>query len=283
MAQEYSAADRTVLAGAAPGVTVLAIDENLGYSASVNLGMRHAMAAGASWVLLLNNDATATPTCVARCLAEAERYERVATVGPAVVYRDRPERLWFAGARLHRGLAVVWHKGYRTPSSAPPASADTDYVPGCCALVSCDAWRDVGPLRDDYFMYFEDAEWGERARAARWRVRYLGEVLCEHAMAASSGTSGSRYLSENAAYYLARNPLRFARETPTRGLRLARTLGALVIWTAYNLTRISPRMWRTSGLALLEGLRDGWRGDMGRRGSREPARARARPQHRGER
>jgi len=265
IAQEYSTDDLAVLAEGAPGATVLAIEENLGYAASVNLGVRRAMDEGADWVLLMNNDATVSPECVARCLDEAGRVERAAVVGPAVSYRDRPDRLWYAGARLHHELAIVWHEGYRARSASPPPSRDTDYVPGCCALVSCAAWRDVGELREDFFMYFEDAEWGERARSAGWRVRYLGEVLCEHAMAASSGTSGSRYLGANAAYYLARNPLRFARETPAPALRRTRTFGSLVVWSAYNATRIRPAQWATVGRALLEGVRDGWRGDMGRR------------------
>ncbi len=265
VAQEYSPEDLARLVGACPQATIVPVAENLGYASATNLGVRRAIETGAEWVLLVNNDATVDPECVERCLAEALRMPRTAVVGPAVAYRNRPERLWYAGARLHRTLGIVWHEGFRAPRSTPPPSADTDYVPGCCALVSCAAWRDVGPLRADYFMYFEDAEWGERARAAGWRIRYLGEVLCEHEVGASSGTGGSRYLSANAAYYLARNPVRFARETRPPWLRASRTFGCVVVWTAYNATRVRPAEWGTVGHALVTGLRDGWTGQMGAR------------------
>lgn len=274
VAQEYCDEDLATIKAASPRTTVVAVDENLGYAAAVNLGVRRAIEAGAEWVLLVNNDATVFPECVGHCLQEARRRPRTAVVGPAVAYRSRPERLWYAGGRLQRELAVVWHSGFRSPRSSPPPSSATDYVPGCCALVSCDAWREVGPLREDFFMYFEDVEWGERARAAGWHVRYLGEVLCEHEVAASSGTGGSRYLSANAAYYLARNPVRFARETRPLALRRSRTFGAVAIWSAYNATRVRPSQWATVGRALLAGVRDGWRGSMGPRPTRAGARSR---------
>ena len=44
-----------------PAVTLIEAPANLGYSAGNNLGLRHALAAGARWMLLLNNDATVDP------------------------------------------------------------------------------------------------------------------------------------------------------------------------------------------------------------------------------
>lgn len=268
--QEYSSEDLASLSAAMPGHTPISLEANIGFAAAVNLGMARAIELGASWVLLMNNDATAAPECVERCLLEAGRHERVAAVGPAVAYTHDPARLWFAGAAQSRSLAVVWHRGHFAKRSRPPASADSDYIPGCCVLISTAAWQEVGPLREDFFMYYEDADWGERARLAGWRLRYLGEVLCDHAMAVSSGQGGSRYLTENTAYYLARNPLRYAREAPTAALRRKRTLGILTIWTAYNLTRIKPAQWSTVGRACAEGLIDGWTGRMGRRDAKSP-------------
>lgn len=267
IAQQLSPGDLARLAPVMEGHDLVTLDDNVGFAAAVNLGISRARAGGATWVLVMNNDATAAPTCVERCLEEVDRSERIAAVGPAVVYAHDTGRLWFAGAAQSRALAIVWHRGYFAKASRPPPSADCDYVPGCCVLVSLAAWDDVGPLREDYFMYYEDAEWGERARSAGWRLRYLGEVLCVHAMAASTGEGGSRYLNESTAYYLARNPLRYAREAPTTLLRVSRTLGILTIWTAYNLTRIKPAEWKTVGRACAEGMRDGWLGRMGRRGT----------------
>jgi GT2 family glycosyltransferase len=265
VAQDYEPEDLRTLEHALAGHEVIALEDNIGFAAAVNLAMGRALACGADWVLLLNNDATIDPSCVERCLAEASRHQRVAAVGPAIAYAHDPSRLWFAGAAQSRWLAVVWHRGHFARPGRLPASADSDYIPGCCVLVAASAWRDVGPLREDFFMYYEDAEWGERARARGWRLRYLGEMLCLHAMALSSGQQGSRLLAESAAYYLERNPLRYARETRQILLRLSRTAGVLTVWTGYNLTRVRPSQWPTVGRAVAQGLRDGWNGTMGRR------------------
>jgi GT2 family glycosyltransferase len=132
----------------------------------------------------------------------------------------------------------------------------------------------VGPYRADYFLYFEDTEWCARARGRGWRCQYHGEVLSSHAISVSSGQRGSLGLSENTAYYLARNPLRFALETPSVTLRANRLLGILTIWLGYNILRIvASRRWSVA-TAYLEGLRDGFMGRMGPRGSRSPSRRR---------
>src|SRR5665213_2948683 len=233
IAQELSESDIEVLATVVPGDDLIVLKDNVGFASAVNLGISRAQGLGCDWVFLANNDATFDASCIARCRDEASRYDHVAVVSPAISYSQRPDRLWFAGAVQSRLFAVVW--------------------------------AEVGPMRDDYFMYFEDVDWGDRARQRGWHLRYLGEVLASHEMGGSSDHPGSRFMSSNPTYYLARNPLRFALETPTTALRVSRVFGAGVIWSLYNLSRVRPSDWSTSGRALVEGLRDGWRGRMGRR------------------
>ena len=265
IAQELSGSDIDVLATAVPGDDLIVLTDNVGFANAVNLGISRAEGLGCDWVFLANNDATFDASCIARCRDEAGRYDHVAVVSPAISYSERPDRLWFAGAAQSRLFAVVWHRGHFASATRPPASSECDYIPSCSALMSVAAWAEVGPMRDDYFMYFEDVDWGDRARQRGWHLRYLGEVLASHEMGGSSDHPGSRFMSSNTTYYLARNPLRFALETPTTALRVSRVFGAGVIWSLYNLSRIRPSDWSTSGRALVEGLRDGWRGRMGRR------------------
>ena len=52
-----------------------------------NLGMDRANARGSQFVLLMNNDAAVSPTCLEWSLDEFARHDRVAVVGPAVAYQ----------------------------------------------------------------------------------------------------------------------------------------------------------------------------------------------------
>jgi GT2 family glycosyltransferase len=265
VAQELSEPDKETLGRALVGHDLILLDDNIGFSAAVNVALDRLLPLGVDWALLVNNDATIDTDCVERCLGEASRGRKVAVVSPAIAYMNRPGRLWFAGAAQSRWLGLVWHRGYFADSSDPPPSRDCDFIPSCAALMSMTAWSEIGPFRVDYFMYFEDVEWGARARERGWKLRYLGAVLALHEVGGSSERGGSRLMGENAAYYLARNPVRFALDTGSLSLRVSRTFGLVVIWTLYNLTRIKPSDWTGTGRAMLQGIADGWRGRMGRR------------------
>jgi GT2 family glycosyltransferase len=265
--QEWSEEECEALREMLPaGSIVIEHKDNLGYSECANQGVEAVLAWGASFVLLVNNDATVTENCLNVLLDEARRRPAAAAIGPAVVWAHDPDSIWYAGATHSHRLGITRHPGLRGSARALPPTALTDYIPGCCVLVSAKAWRDVGGYRDDYFLYYEDAEWCSRARAKGWECWYLGEVLCHHAGSVSAGAAGQvGRLNEIGAYYLARNPLRFALETSDSWLRFTRVLGVTILWGSYNVYRLSRsgslQVWQ----AYLAGTIDAIRGRMGPR------------------
>jgi GT2 family glycosyltransferase len=255
---------------APPNTVIVRTQRNVGFAAGVNLGAAEATRRGAQWMLLLNNDATVAPDCLGRCLEEVTGQPEIAVVGPAVALADDPDRLWFGGGAVSDHFAFTRHTGLRRPTSDVPPGGDVGFVSACCALISMRAWQQVGPFRDDYFAYYEDAEWCQRARKAGWRCRYLGEVLCWHAVGVSSDQRGSFGLTAKTAYYLARNPLRFALETRSPSLRLSRVAGLMVVWNAYNFWRLLTAHSGQAVAAYFAGLTDAFRGRMGPRTEDEP-------------
>jgi GT2 family glycosyltransferase len=246
------------------GTLLIDLASNFGWPAAINLGMEAALANGVDWTLILNNDALVAPTCLARCIEEANRYNNVAAVGPAIAFADRPDLLWFAGGEVNPWLAFTRHRGLMQPAASPPPSSRTGFVTGCCVVVSSDAWRSLGPFRADYFAYYEDAEWCQRATAAGWQCRYVDEVLCLHKVSVTWSRPGSLHLSRRMAYYLARNPLRFALETKAIHRRATRFLGIMLIWNAYNAWRAFKSIDIGVGRAYWHGVSDGFRGSMGK-------------------
>jgi len=246
-------------------VQIVSTAENIGFSPAVNLGMEVALRGGANWVLLLNNDAVVDAKCLERCLVEAQTHPRVAAVGPAIVFADRPQQLWFGGGEVSQWFAFTRHRGLLRAASTPPPSGKTDFVTGCCMLLSKAAWTAIGPFRTDFFAYYEDAEWCQRAAARGWQCRYVGEVLCTHAVGVTSARRNSLGLSETTAYYLARNPLRFALETTNPVRRFTRVVGLTIVWNAYNAWRLLLAGRPNIAAAYAIGILDAWRGRMGPR------------------
>jgi GT2 family glycosyltransferase len=247
------------------GTILVDLATNIGWPAAVNRGMEIAIDQGVDWTLILNNDATVTSDCLARCLDEALLHDKTAAVGPAIVFQEHPDTLWFAGGKVNAWFAFTMHRGLLQPTSGKPPSSRTDFVSGCCFIVSSKAWRSIGPFREDYFAYYEDAEWCQRAAAEGWQCRYVGDVLCHHKVSATWSRPGSLEISPGMAYYLARNPLRFALETKPTLKRVTRIFGIMAIWNAYFAWRALKSRNAQLANAYVQGLRDAVRGRMGRR------------------
>ncbi|MCL3819894.1 glycosyltransferase [Aeromicrobium wangtongii] len=172
---------------------------NIGFAAAVN-----ALAAQVPGhdLLLINPDAvlqgplTATLTAV--------RTPGVAAAAPLdVLTRSATSRPWDVAHRP-RGLAraLVSASGYAerlrgTPLSdlypARPREVG-GYLTGACLAVSRAAWDEIGPFDEEYFLYGEESQWQERARAAGWRLVLADEpgVVHEAAGTVAADPAASR-------------------------------------------------------------------------------------------
>jgi N-acetylglucosaminyl-diphospho-decaprenol L-rhamnosyltransferase len=64
--------------------------------------------------------------------------------------------------------------------------ARVDWVSGACMIARRRALEEIGPVDEQFFMYFEDADLCRRAREAGWLVYYLPEVEVVHHAGGSS-------------------------------------------------------------------------------------------------
>ncbi len=93
-------------------VTIIANAENLGFAAGVNVGIRHALAAGTRAVVLLNNDTLVDPALIEQLVAAARDIPSADILGPVIYYHQRPDRIWrvadplASGACLRRGCGT---------------------------------------------------------------------------------------------------------------------------------------------------------------------------------
>ena len=68
---------------------------------------------------------------------------------------------------------------------------------GACAIRR-DAWEEVGGIRTDLFMYYEDTDLSYKLREAGYDGRFVRQAVVDHEHAASSGTSSPMFLRVNA-------------------------------------------------------------------------------------
>jgi GT2 family glycosyltransferase len=240
---------------ASPGAILVSLPENLGFGGGTNIAIRRALAEGANYVLMLNNDALLAPNCLAALVRVAQAGgPQVAAVGAKVLAMRAPNTLWMAYGRLTYRAALVKLVGQgEIDEQQFNEVRDVDFVGGCGMLVTREALHDVGLLDNRFFAYHEDLDWCTTARRRGYRVLFAPEAEIAHSGEASLGENGEA----NAARYLsARNAVLFAQKHASlrEWIRLCVTVGG-------SLPLAYLRAWRkgdTSTVRLLaRGYRDG--------------------------
>lgn len=211
---------------AAPGAELLTARQNLGFAGGSNVAIRHALAAGAEYVLLLNNDATLEPDCVDELVRVALASPDVGAVGAKVLSASDPRTLWAAWGRVTWRAALVELVGQGEADG--PQFDDTrevDWVSGCAMLLSRAALESVGLLDERFFAYHEDVDWCTTARSRGYRIVYAARARVRHR---GSGSLGGRGPANPVRYLTARNTILFARKHAGLGdwVRLGVTIAA---------------------------------------------------------
>lgn len=200
-------------------VEVIRCSENLGFAHAVNRGLNYAMDAGAGYVLVLNNDTVVHESMVDRLTQAMGQHPDAGIVGPVIYYADCPDRVWRAGDRQFLGPPFIWKVPQTRIKSDP---FPVDYITGCAMLVARDVFEAIGGFAEDYRMYFEDADFCQRARAAGFRILVVPSATMRHKVSLSThGVPSSR------AYYQARGRVIFLnRHSP----HLLLVVANLYIW-----------------------------------------------------
>jgi GT2 family glycosyltransferase len=201
---------------------------NLGFAGGCNVGLRHVLARGdADYVWLLNNDTVVEADALGRMVELANSSPRMGMIGSTLLFYDRPHTVQaFGGGTFSRWRAMTQHIGEGASIAsvgifAAEAQKKMTYVVGASMLVSRAFIETVGLMQEDYFLYFEELDWAERARRASppFELGYASSSVVYHRVGASAGT-GARSLSS--IRHLSRSRLMFIQRFYPGLLLLAR-------------------------------------------------------------
>ncbi len=185
-----------------PDVELLQTGENLGYAGGNNVGIRRALEQGADLVVLLNNDTEVDPGFVSALVEAARARPEAGMLCSKILLFDRPDVLWYAGASFHPLVGWGRHRGHgQRDTGQYDRVEETDRPTGCALMVTRACCEKVGLLRDEYFCYAEDLEWGLRARDAGFSILYVPGSRVWHKVSRATGGSKSvqsiRYHTRN--------------------------------------------------------------------------------------
>jgi N-acetylglucosaminyl-diphospho-decaprenol L-rhamnosyltransferase len=193
-----------------PQARLIANQENVGYPAANNIGLRalgdwHAVTPPARYALLLNPDTEVPPTALADMMAFMDSHPDAGAAGPKLVLVNgdldlacrrsfpTPEVIFYRVVQLGKLFPKSRRFGrYNLTYLDPDSLHEVDSVVGAFMLVRAAAISAVGLLDERFFMYGEDLDWAKRIKEAGWKIYYYPAVVVLHVKRASSDQEQSR-------------------------------------------------------------------------------------------
>ena len=192
--------------------------KNLGFAGGNNFGIKQALESKTNWVFLINNDTILDKDLVVRLIEAGEADGKIGILGSKIYFapgfefrqerykpNERGKVFWYPGGLIDWQNVLASHRGVdEVDKGQYDEQIETDFVSGCAMFVKSEVFKRIGLLDERYFLYWEDAEFCQRAKKAGYKVVYTPKAKLWHANAGSSAVGGS--LQD---YYLTRNRLLF--------------------------------------------------------------------------
>jgi GT2 family glycosyltransferase len=173
-----------------PKVEVVRSQTNLGVTAAM---ARAIELASTPYVALLNNDLELDPNWLREMLSALEAHPEAGSADCKMLNFNDREKLDGAGDIVgrngyprRRGQLERDRGQYDTPGEVFSAT-------GGAALYRRAAFERVGPFDVDLGAYYEDVDWGFRARLLGMTARYVPQAIAYHVGSATTGRDPGRY------------------------------------------------------------------------------------------
>lgn len=172
-----------------PHVTVIRNGRNLGWSGANNVGIRKALAEGAEWIWILNNDIELEADCLSRIMDRTRQHPELKLLGPVIHYFEPRDKVWCWGGIVRRSSFYTGHSDSLAEFRASPH--DSRYMSGCAMMVHRSVFQCIGLIDERFFIYCEDTDFGLRAGRAGFRMDVVEDAVLYHKVGAFSGGEGA--------------------------------------------------------------------------------------------
>ncbi len=181
-----------------PQVQIIKNSQNLGFSGGNNVGIKKALENGSEWLVLLNNDTWLETAFISQLKANLSGKEGIVGIplveGDKTAYYGQTE--WLKPTLGHI---------YRPIKDKLPES----YAIGGAMAIHKTVFNKIGLLDENYFLYFEDADFSIRAKKAGLPLTSLEAPKANHQVSATTSKLGRslllRYHYRNALYFNFKN------------------------------------------------------------------------------
>jgi len=237
-------------------IQFLRSDENLGFAAGCNMGIRHSLETSqASYILLLNNDTVVSESLLTALLEAVQPDRSIGIAGAVNYYYFWPDKVHMAAHRFFWWLGV---QGIIIDIDGKLREAQS--VSGCCMMIRKEVVQTIGLFDERFFMYYEDSDLCLRAERAGFKVVAVKGAKVWHKIAAVFGARTPR------GYYIyTRNqPLFMLKNCPK--IFLANYFTVYFFKVSIRIIYFFATFRPAIAMAIIKGFLDFLTGNFGKRG-----------------
>jgi GT2 family glycosyltransferase len=239
-------------------VRVIQAPGNVGFAGGVNICIAAAPEAGAVWIL--NPDTEPEPAALAAMVARLEVGDCDA-VGCVLARSDGAVQAFGGKWRPWLARAEAIGRGARVGGAIDAAAVERaqTFIMGASLLAGRRFLETTGPMREDYFLYGEEAEWCRRATERGMRLGFAPDAVVRHHQGATTGSGHAAGRRPRLPVFLdERNKMLFTRDHFAARLPVAALAALALLVLRYGV--------KGGGGALGHALGGWWSGLRNQRG-----------------
>jgi GT2 family glycosyltransferase len=167
-----------------PGVEVISIPSNLGYSGGYNYALKRI---DAEYFILLNSDVQVTANWIAPVIQQMERDASIAAAQPKILSFHNPHQFEYAGAGggFIDTLGYPFCRGRIFQDLEEDRGQYNDTVPvfwatGACLFIRSTAFHKMGGLDEEFFAHMEEIDLCWRLKRDGFSIYYVGASEVYH-------------------------------------------------------------------------------------------------------
>jgi hypothetical protein len=189
-----------------PALKFIRSEKNRGFAGGNNLGIQ--LSTG-EYVFLVNNDTEFTPGLIEKLTEVLDKHPEVGMVSPKIKYFYNKGMIQYAGytpLNYYTGRNSCIGLRENDEGQYDHITAATAYCHGAAMMVRKTAIEKAGLMNENFFLYYEELDWGEHIKRAGYQAWICTDALIYHKESVSVGKN-----SRLKEYFMNRNRILFIR------------------------------------------------------------------------
>jgi len=245
-----------------PEVIMIKSSSNTGFTGGNNLGFQYALAQGYTYAMMLNNDVEVESDFLEPLVYALDENKGLGAVQPLIYFHHDKEVIWNAGSVRNSWTGETITLDYNVRDSGLERRwirKNVDWLTGCAFMVRTDVLKQIGLLKEEFFIYYEDVDLSFRIRKAGFSLGYEPSSVIYHiaGMSHKSKEKGPEgFLNPKVHYLNARNRLWILKQYTRKGFIPTVIIYQAGYYIAVSLYFILRGRFTKLG-AWLRGIKDG--------------------------